>query len=316
MNAEDYLDHLRRQLKSFLPEQQEEILAEIATHLEDGELDEKRDPDPDARREHVLAEMGQPDDMGGGFRVVYRPNRWLDFLLIFIPLYLFYPLLNVFYNWFTGNAIIQNEAGFYAFSLRAVIVLGLVMIMVAVQRRSLVLFAFWTPDVIARLITMMTRESRWRPDLTSFRPAVLETLLAYALLAGLGYWLARTLWKNRANLLIMLFALQPLIGALLGYLTTHYSLEWSVMPNYPVWTIGGFGVQNLLEILSLAGFILLPSRDLRWAALLLGMANYTVMMIYAYWPNMMLVVLWGSYSALLLVLWMFDLRQHGRLAYR
>lgn len=308
MNADDYLARLRRQLKGFPPDQQDEILAEIAAHLEDGAAD------PAFGEARVLAEMGAPGDMGSGFHSVYRPNRWLDFVLIFAPIYLFYPQLNTFYRWFTGDAMYQDEAGLYAFSIRAVIVLGLVMAMIAVQRRSLLLFAFWVPDVITRLINLMTQRSRWQPDLASARAALLETLLACALLLGLSYWLARTLWKNRSNLLIVLFALQPLIGMLLGYLTTRYSQAWSIAPNYPVWIIGGFGVQNVLEVASLAGFVLLRPRDLRWAAFLLGTAYYSAFMFATYWPNPLPLALWALYPGVLLLFWALDLRQRAHFA--
>ena len=75
MSRDDYLNRLRAQLKGFLPEQQEEILAEVAAHIEGGEEDESREPDPDARRARILSEMGSPEQMGAGFREVYRPNR-------------------------------------------------------------------------------------------------------------------------------------------------------------------------------------------------------------------------------------------------
>lgn len=315
MNAEDYLDRLRGQLQSFLPEQQAEILAEIATHLESGEQDEARGADAVSRQARVLAEMGAPRDMGDGFHAVYRPNRWLDFLLIFAPLYVVYPLLNVAYNFLTNGQIYYDHAQFFAFSLRAVILLGLFMLIVSLWRRSLLLFAFWAPDVITRLITLVTRETPPAADLTIRSLAALQYLLAGVLLCGLAYWLTRVLWKNRANLLIVLFALQPLIGSLAGYITTAYGSTAGIAPQYPYWTIAGFSAQALLEIVSLAGFLLLRSRDLRWAALLLGMGNYTTMMVYAYWLHPLPVTVWMAYSAILLLLWIIDLRQRGRLAY-
>ncbi|HEY9088239.1 MAG TPA: hypothetical protein VIO36_08730 [Anaerolineaceae bacterium] len=315
MNADDYLDRLRGQLKNFLPEQQADILAEIATHLESGEQDETRGADADARQAHVVAEMGSPRDMGDGFQAVYQPNRWLDFLLIFVPLYVVYPLLKVGYNFLTNGPIYYDNALFLAFSIRVAIVLGLVMLIVAQRRRSLLLFAFWSSDAITRLIALISREALPAADLTTRPAAVLHSVLGWALLCGLAYWLTRVLWKHRANLLIVLFALQPLIGSLAGYITTTYALTAGVAPQYPYWTVAGFSAQGLLEIVSLAGFVLLRSRDLRWVALLLGMGNYSMMMAYAYWPHLLPVAVWMLYSAIMLLLWIIDLRQRGRLAY-
>ncbi len=306
MDAGDYLERLRGQLRGFYPEQQDEILAEIASHLEDGEQDETRGPDPAARRERVLAEMGTPDQMGGGFRAVYRPNPWLDFLLIFVPVYLFFPLIDVLYNLFTRGGIYRDEGQFFGFTIRAVILLGLAMLFVSARRRSLLLFAFWAPDVIARLVSLISREGRWIPGLSGGWFSLVETLLADLLLIALTYWLGRTVWKNRGNLLIVLFALQPIIGSLFGYVTTSYGLAHSISPDYPNWRMGGFGVLNILEVASLAGFILLRPRDLRWAAFLVGMGNYTALMVYAYWPNPVLISLWMSYTAVLVVLWAVD----------
>jgi hypothetical protein len=313
MNAGDYLENLRGQLKGFLPEQQEEILDEVASHLESGADDETRGSDPMIRQEDVLAEMGTPGEMGGGFQAVYRPNRWLDFLLIFVPVYLVYPLLNFLYNLFSDGSIYHSESRFYAFSLRAVIVLGVVMVIVAIQRRSLLLFAFWIPDVICRLVVLISRES---PE--TFTPGVdllsaLEMWFAYILTFGLAYWLARNVWRHRSNLLIVLFALQPIIGTVFGYITSGYILAQGITPNYPNWSVAGIQVQSMMELISLAGFVLLRSRNMRWAALLLGMGNYSAMMVYAYWPNPLLISLWALFGAVLLIFWNIDLRRRVNL---
>lgn len=313
MSVDDYLNRLRAQLKGFLPEQQDEILAEVAAHIEEGERDD-REPDLVARRQRILDEMGSPADMGAGFRDVYRPNRWLEFLLIVIPAYLFFPLINVLYNLFTRGGIYRDENQFFGFTIRAVILLGLVMLFISIRRRSLLLFAFWAPDVIARLVSLISREGSWLPSLSGGLYSLVETLLADLLLIALTFLLSRTVWKNRANLLIVLFALQPIIGTLFGGFTTQYGISNGIYPHYPNSILFGEVFNNVLEITSLAGFILLRPRDLRWAAFLLGMGKFTAFMVISYWPNPLLVTVWASYTAILFVMWAIDGRRRLHLS--
>src|SRR5512146_238944 len=84
MNADDYLQRLDRQLKDFPAEDRQDLLDEIASHLESGQQDPHLGDE--AQREHkVLAEMGAPEQMGRGLRGLYRPNRLVDLLWLYIP---------------------------------------------------------------------------------------------------------------------------------------------------------------------------------------------------------------------------------------
>lgn len=308
MNADEYLGQVRRGLKGLMPEEQEKIIAELASHIESGQEDSSR------KEEQTMAEMGTPKDMGKGFHSVYRPNRWVDFLLIIVPIYLITPLLAAAYWRIAGPAIDWNQEIYMGMSIRFALLIALVMTIVAAQRRSLLLFAFWSPDALARLITLITREQRWQHAFDPVRGGmvVLESLLYLAVLLGIFFWLMRTVWMNRTNYLIVIFALQPLIGTLVGWATTSYGLANGIIPQFPNWRMGVYNVQIVIEVLCLAGFVLLRPRDLRWLFFFIGMVYYGVIMVVAYWPNLVPVGLWLLYVTLVAILWGLDLttRRH------
>src|SRR5512146_1989358 len=91
--AEEYMRTLRQQLKDFSLKEQEELVEEINSHIEDAEEDPKMGKDAEQRRKKLMNELGSPKEIGRGFKEIYRPDRLIDYLLIAIP-YLFYPYLN------------------------------------------------------------------------------------------------------------------------------------------------------------------------------------------------------------------------------
>src|SRR5512142_2656501 len=93
---EEYLRSLQKQLKDFPAEEQAALMDEIKGHIESGENDQRMGSDENDRRDKLTREMGSPEDMGTGFRRIYRPGRLLDYMLIVIP-FLLYPYLNAFY---------------------------------------------------------------------------------------------------------------------------------------------------------------------------------------------------------------------------
>src|SRR6266545_6115270 len=95
--TEEFIRALRRQLKGFSPEEQEALIEEISSHIENGEEDPKIGKAIEQRRKMLMNELGSPNDMGKGFKEIYRPNRFIDYLFIIIP-FLFYPYLNSLYN--------------------------------------------------------------------------------------------------------------------------------------------------------------------------------------------------------------------------
>jgi hypothetical protein len=91
--ADTFIEQLSHHLKQFSGVQRQDILDEIASHFEAGQNDPQLGSTPEERKTNLMNEMGSPSELGQGLRNVYRPNRLVDFLLVFIPVYLLFPLV-------------------------------------------------------------------------------------------------------------------------------------------------------------------------------------------------------------------------------
>jgi hypothetical protein len=156
----EFLLKLCQQLKSFSSEEQVELIEEISSHIESVEQDHAFGSDADIRRKKLMAELGSPEEMGKSFKKVHRPNRFLDFLLAFVPVYLVFPfILPILYHLMGAPKGLNNSL--YRLDIRLTILIGFLLTLIAIKRHSPLLLAFWFPDVISRTITLMTREQRW-----------------------------------------------------------------------------------------------------------------------------------------------------------
>ena len=63
----------------------EPVCEDIAGHIGMDQNDPGFAADPEARSQRLAAEMGSPGDLSRALRNVYRPSRWLDFLLVVFP---------------------------------------------------------------------------------------------------------------------------------------------------------------------------------------------------------------------------------------
>jgi hypothetical protein len=300
-STDPYLRDLRAQLKGFSEKEQAAILDEISDHIASGE------EDPNPGRGERMAELGSAQDMAQNFKNVYRPGRWIDFLLIFIPVYLLMPLILPILQRVLGSGDAWNGIVLRT-DIRVTVGLGLLFALWALKRRSAVLLAFWVPDVMTRIIVLMTREQRWRigNEVVGGATSWMESLAWYVALLGLAFWLGQIVWRNRRDILILLFALQPFIVTAFNVGTFAYASAYALDPHYPNWAIRGIGLINLTEMISLAGFCLLRSRNLRWLAFSSGMLCFATWMSAAFWPNLLLVGLWGSVWFIFLGGWWYD----------
>ena len=94
MTPEEYLRRFSQQLKDFSPEEQASLLEEISSHIESHQEDSRIAQNSEERRNKLMSELGSPQEMVRKFKMIYRPNRFVEFLLVVIP-YLLYPLANV-----------------------------------------------------------------------------------------------------------------------------------------------------------------------------------------------------------------------------
>src|SRR5215217_1485019 len=94
--TEQYIQGLRKQLKGFSSEEQEAFMEEIRSHIESCEEDSKMGKNVEQRRAKLMSELGSPNDLRKNFKATYRQSRFIDFLWIAIP-YFLYPYLNMLY---------------------------------------------------------------------------------------------------------------------------------------------------------------------------------------------------------------------------
>jgi hypothetical protein len=281
--ADEYIRELRKQLKGFSTKEQDAMIEEISSHIEEGEKDLKMGKDADQRRKRLMNELGSPKDLAKGFKETYRPNRLIDFLLTVIPLF-FYPYLNHLYT------ILMPK---YSWAdVRLDLVIHLPLIAIGLWRRSAPLTLFWITVTVFQLLIVTTEIYGYYGSQTIFWAFVLVALLVLA-----GY----ILWKNRDDLLIVVFGLTPLSMCILGSIlsalhVTDYSFGVVGRSLLLVHTsyIENLAFYGLLG--SMALFFLPANRGPRWLALViyglhLGLGHYYLNEVFAAWVYYLWAVL-------------------------
>lgn len=253
---EEYLQALRKQLKAFSPEEQEAFIEEISSHIEESEKDPKTGKNIEQRRRKLMRELGSPKDMGRGLKAVYRPDRLIDYLLIAIP-YAFYPLLNSLYI----NLMPQYSWA----DVRLDILIHLPLVAIGIWRRSAPLALFWISIIVSQLL-YITTQVYWYYGI--------QTALWAVLLLGLLGLAGYILWRNRNDLLTLVFGALPLSMCIIGNLisvvrptghTFYGFLNQSLLIIYL--SISDFNFFLILATMAL--FFLPTNRRMRWLALLL-----------------------------------------------
>ncbi len=261
---EEYLRSLQQQLKSFPAEERIAIMAELRSHAESAEADLRMGNDPEQRRSKLMKELGSPADMGKGFLALYRPNRFVDYLLVAIPYVLsryvhdLYLLLQPQYPWM---------------DIRLNVLFDLVMILVGLRRRSALITLFWIPLAVFEILYVVL-QGVWQPYWYSYWDFGLQTVVGVILLLGVAALLGQIVWKNRHDALIVVFAVLPLGMELLGtafgsirpvsYI--YNPLDRSLLVIFL--TMLGGNAQLYGTLATIAVFFLASNRDVRWASLL------------------------------------------------
>jgi hypothetical protein len=310
MNADDYLQRLEGQLKDFPAESRQDLLDEIASHLESGQQDPHLG-DEAAREKKILSEMGTPEQMGRGLRGLYRPNRLVDLLWVYIPdviaSQLIYLVVANLYPVLTREPIAADPMMYL--SIRLVIVLGLVCALVGWKRRSTPLLLFWITATVGSVASLMTREHRWAPGCETVPGTTWEGLLFYAILVVLLVWLVRTLEQNRYDPLLVVFAALPLGLTGVNYAAALISLTLNpardvLFTNSTILYLAGW-------LAGIALFFLVQNRDLRWLGLVLIAITYTIAPLAQYGFYLPIIGLYGVLMALVFIGWALDLRSRG-----
>ncbi len=266
---------------------------EIASHMESGGEDPHMGTDQTARMQNTLREMGSPDDLGRGLRNVHRPTPWLEFAVIFVPAYLIF-------HWI---AVLLFDTTRETGSVMAMVITLLLSMLLAgfsAWRRLNIALFFWLPEAAIRSLMVLFRQSHWLWQGSVTPEKIFWNFLIVALTAAC-MWI---IWQNRKDFLLVAFGGLPFLGTLANIITFQLARVYPLEFHNPV--ILGIGLTSIIEVASLAAFVLLRNRQLRWLALLLGTANYTVMMALAVRGHPWLVAMYTIYTAVLLMMWWLD----------
>ena len=257
---EEYLQALQKKLRGFPPEEQAALMEEIRSHVESGAADPRMGQDPQQRTKKLMNELCSAKDMGSGFKALYRPNRFVDYLLVVIP-YLLYPLLNMLY--------LRLRPQYAWMDVRIDVLLHLPLVAIGLWRRSAAVTLFWVTLIAGQLLYVVT-QGFWQ----SYWYFGVQTILWAILLAGLLALFGFVVWKNRHDLLVVAYGLLPLSVIVLGVtLWIIHPMSYSsygpvdrsllaIFLELEGRSIGFYGISILM-----ASFFLPTNRSLRWMAL-------------------------------------------------
>jgi len=264
MTPEEYLRIFSQQLTSFSPQEQASLVEEIGSHIESHKEDLGTVKDPEERRNKMMSELGSPREMGKRFKMIYRPDRFVDFLFVAIP-YLLYPFANILLQKLVGADSV----------VRAEVILYSILILIGLWRQSILVTVFWITMIIGQIISMLLVGY-------AFYGSV-QSILWLAFAIGLLFLVGQIVWQNRNDLLTVVFACLPLLLCV-------YGSTFVLIQPQNAGSLSGFLDRFLLDvymksggyfyylghILAIALFFLATNRDLRWLALaMLGLIEAT-----------------------------------------
>jgi hypothetical protein len=315
MTPEEYLDQLRKQLEGFSPEERASLLDEITSHIESGEEDPTRGRDSQERLQRVMAEIGSPEQMGSGFKQVYRPNRFLNVLIAFLPslflLPLVQPLTLLILGTFVGPEPVPTSL-WLGTSIRASILISGFLILLSLWRRSVWLLLFWIPETVAHLITLLSREGRWALLNQASTANAAESAIWYVLLAGLTLAFIRLLWVNRRNFLLVNFALLPILMVATGYLTFLLATTMGFSYIDPTSSTEFIIVNELANVAWIPLFFIPLRRNVRWLALALSALFFLLKWDYLFGLHALPILLSAIPLLIVAIGWRLDVRgQHA-----
>ncbi len=325
MNAEEYINQLKEQLKDFTPEETSMFVEEIRAHIEEGLEDPHLGP-VEQRSQKLEAEMGSPNDMSRNFKEIYRPNRWIDFLLVFVPFEILkYPILLLSTILLARDS--ESTGPFFTapdlmVSIRVTILLYMLLVFIALRRKSMGLLFFWLPQLILSTYVLVYREKRlllngfFHNSPSGIMESVFWVVLLSSLVGYLGYWI----WRQRRDAQLVVLALLPFLFTLGSMLVNPYSARGLFSGGYqlPQWNItvlGGFplGLYQISMLIWPVLFYLFRQRSVRWLGLLVNAVPLAVMNLVASRQFPLLAAVWAIPMVLVLAAWYSDLgKQQSR----
>ena len=206
-----YLSHLRKGLSKVNFSEQEDIIEEIKSHIEDSLQDPERGESHKDRVKNTMSELGHPREIANGMNEIHRRYNWLDVILIMAIFPIFFVIVNL-----TRQLKIQE------LFIPICLLMFLGMIIIARKLRSSILEAWWLSWTNAFIFIMLYNSIRWiykKRFLMSSRdnfiilgviPIWLKiSLLSIFLIFALNF-LIRRIWLSRRDGLSIFFLLFPI----------------------------------------------------------------------------------------------------------
>jgi len=323
MDTDEYINHLQVELKGFSAKEKAELIEEITGHIEEGQNDPHLGSNAQERNKKLDVEMGSPSELGRKLKEIHRPNRWVDFFLVFIPSeVLKYPILIILSMAFGGMSRINSSWAsepYIMASIRVSFLLAILLVVIAKQRQSLTLLLFWLPQSIISVFTLLFREKRWLPQ-SPFNTQLIgtiESIFWLTLMALLVSWLAYLIWTNHRNPLLVVLALIPILitfgNTTLGsYISTGQFPGGYQLPNLNILVVYGFpfGLYQISVVIWPLLFYVFRNQQVRWLGLLLYAVPLSMMNLVASINYPILTAIWVIPSLIVIIVWLVDIKRH------
>lgn len=296
-----YLARLAQDLKQSLsPAEQEEILAEIESHIEEGLEDRRLGAEEAERGAKVLAELGSPTEMADGLYYAVA-RRWQGLALALIPLAIIFLIrATIIQLWLGEQVIIPDD--FYLVDL-AMMPLYAVMLKVVWRRNSRPLMLWWLSwsslySTRVLLQAMMRETPLW---------ALLILWLLFCLSLST---FAVKLWQARQDGLLVAFATLPYALSVIQFPMQTTAMTY-FSPLEQTLSVAMYQF-HLLCYIPLAGVIfLMQERQKRWRWLITTIMLYVVLLAWLLSPMPLIYFLpyWLVLSLPLITGLLIDYRQ-------
>jgi hypothetical protein len=319
MNKKEYLERLNSELKGFSPQEKAVFIEEIGAHIEEGQADNQLGDDGQARNQKLMDEMGSPNEMGHRLKEVHRPNRWIDFLLVFIPSEIIMALILIVSSILLSNLapIISSYASqpYWMATIRISFILTILMAIIARQRRSVSLLLYWLPQAVITTFSLLFRKKRWelQSPFNNSLIGIIESLFWVIILVILFSWLVYTLSTNRNNPLLIVLAIIPFL-IMFGNMSRNSYISIAsfpngyVLPNLNVTHVLGFpiGLYQISEFIWPLLFYVFSNKQVRWIGLFFYAVPISMMNLVASISYPRLIVIWMVPSLIVIVGWFVD----------
>jgi len=323
MNIKEYINHLNSELRGFSPQEKAVFIEEVTAHIEEGQADIQFGHDAQERNQKLKVEMGSPNDLGRRLKEVHHPNRWINFLLVFIPSEVLMFLLLLILTIALSNLEPINSSyaskPYLMAAIRSSFILSILMVIIAKQRRSISVLFFWLPQAIITAFLLLFREKRWLPQspFNTNLAGIMESLFWLILLVILVSWLVYMLWVNRHNPLLIVLALIPFLitvgnMTLKSYISTGFFPGGYQLPNWNVIVIYGFplGLYQISVIIWPLLFYVFRNQQVRWIGLFFYAVPLSLMNLVASSSSPLLVVIWIVPFLIVIIGWLIDMMRH------